>query len=293
MSFVKEYWKKIKRQSRFFFLVLISLTVIPVLSGWVGEVSKNYFKGECLTTAELRLFWVGLVGSILLVVFVVWMGKKLLPARVIDQTKDFRKRPVVIALLSPCDNLKLSDNGEWRVLDKKNNDMPHLLSGKTLHELVGNSSGLPLWNWQQTLRAAYYHQSDLKKLVLVGSLKGSGEKQQLDRADKFFSTYFSGKVAIMGSPAQSGGDYDLRWQADFEELDALIELLRDVLRTLHKNMANLSDEDIIIDCTGGYKVASIAAALVTLDRPDLMFQYVGNTGGVLGFNVAGHADVSA
>jgi len=160
---------------------------------------------------------------------------------------------------------------------------------------VDKDSGLPQWTWQQTLRAAHYHRDELKKLVLVGSLNGSGKKQQLDLAYKFFSTYFPNKVVIFGSPVQPSGSYDTRWQADFEDLDDLSELLRTILRELHKDTAGYTDHNIIIDCTGGFKVASIAAALVTLDRPDLMFQYVGtfeNAGRLIGFNVAGHEDVS-
>ena len=202
---------------------------------------------------------------------------------------------MVVALLSPCVNLKQSENGEWQVIEKRdNNEIAHPL-GKTLDKLVGKDSGLPQWPWQQILRAAYYHGDALQKLVLVGSLNGSGKKEQLDLAYEFFSTYFPGKVVILGRPALPGGNYDSRWQADFEDLEGLSKLLRTILRELYKDTNSYTDHDIIIDCTGGLKVASIAAALVTLDRPDLMFQYVGtgeNTGRLLGFNVAGHEDVS-
>lgn len=293
MSALEKYWEKIKRPSRIFLLVLLSLIVIPILSTWVGDGLKILIRGECLSVIDLKMFYGGIFGALVLAAWVTWMGQKLLPAHVIDQTTTFSKRPVVVALLSPCDNLQQTENGEWQVMDERNNNTPYSLSGKSLEELVRNDSGLPKWNWQQTLRAAYYHGGHLQKLVLVGSLNGSGKKEYLDRADKFFSTYFPGKIVIMGSPAQSGGNYDPRWQADFEDLDKLSGLLRNILRTLHKDTANYSDNKIIIDCTGGQKTASIAAALVTLDRPDLMFQYVGNNGHLIGFNVAGHEAASA
>lgn len=289
-------WGKARRYIGIFIWLLVPLAVIPVLAGWVGDVSETHFKGEHITGSDYWLFWSGLLGLLILAALIVWKGRKLLPVRVLEQTPSFYQRRVVVVLLSPCYNLEPLSDGSWQVRDERKEDKPKIaLLGKTLEQLVEKECGLPQWTWQQPLRAAHYHRVELKKLVLVGSLNGSGKKEQLARANEFFSTYFPGKVAIYGSPSQPGGDYDTRWQADFEDLSGLSNLLHNILRELHKDTARYTDRDIIIDCTGGFKVTSIAAALVTLDRPDLMFQYVGtgeNAGQVTGFNVAGHEHIS-
>jgi len=300
MSDSKNRLEKMKQGIRFFLFLLVPLTIIPLLSGWVTEVSMSYIKGGSLSIAEYRMFWAGLLGMFLLVAWIVWKGRKLLPARIIEQSKSddnppFDRRRVVIALLSPCNNLT-GCHENWSVEDK--DKVKHLLPTE-LGLLVekNNISKLPQWTWQQTLRAAHYHQCELEKLVLVGSREGSGTKAQLDLAYEFFSACFQGKkIEIFGKPTTHGGDYDESWQADFENLTELSELLRKILRQLQRGAPRYSDCDIIIDCTGGFKVASIAAALVTLDRPDLMFQYVGtaqNEGRLLGFNISGHEEVSA
>ena len=79
MSARKSHWEKMKRHSHIFLLVLISLIIIPMLSGWVGDVLKNYIKGECLSAAELWLFWGGIPGSLMLVALATWMGKNCCP----------------------------------------------------------------------------------------------------------------------------------------------------------------------------------------------------------------------
>lgn len=273
-----------------FLLLVLPLAVMPILANWVGDVGKGLLKDTALGgMGHAAMFWIGLAALLVLAALLLWMGHKLLPVNIIAQTPSFEQRRVVVALLSPCDVLEKTD-GKWQVNVK--DGQPIQLSCKTLEQLVDKNCRLPNMTWQQTLRAANYHRVRLEKLVLVGSLGGSGTKKQLDQAREFFSTWFPGKVVAYGSPVQADDDYDTRWQADFEDLAGLGKLLDNLLRELHKDTAGYSDRDIIIDCTGGFKTASIAAALATLHRPELMFQYVGtgeHAGRVTGFNVAtGH-----
>lgn len=270
-----------------FLFLLTPLAIVPILAGWVGDMAKDLVDGKSLSASGYWMLWSGLAGLLGAAALIVWKGRKLIPARVIEQTPSFDQRRVVIALLSPC-FLKPDDNGGWQMLDASGMRQ-WSTSGKTLDEIVRKDCVVQGFTWQQTLRAAHYHRTRLERLVLVGSINGSGKKDQLTLAKEFFSTYFPAKVVIFGSPTQPGAEYDTRWQADFENLDGLKGLLHNILHEVHKDTARYSDRDIIIDCTGGFKVASIAAALVTLHRPDLMFQYVGtgeHTGQVTGFNVA-------
>ncbi|MDP2834255.1 MAG: hypothetical protein Q8Q28_13370 [Pseudomonadota bacterium] len=287
-SCVKRAWHWIK----VFLFLLLPLAIMPILAGWVGDVSKDGLKGVELGAIDCWLLGGGLAGLVLLAILLVWKGRALLPAKVIAQTPAFEQRRVVVALLSPCDGLK-RPNGEWEFTPRDKPPIP--LAGKTLDELVDKSCVLPGLTWQQTLRAAHYHRTRLEKLVLVGSLGGSGSNAQLDQAREFFSTWFPGKVVVPGSPTRAGDGYDTRWQADFEDLNSLGNLLDNLLRELRKDTAGYRDRDIIIDCTGGYKVTSIAAALATLHRAELMFQYVGtgdHAGRITGFNVATEASLN-
>jgi len=129
----------------------------------------------------------------------------------------------------------------------------------------------------------------LKQLVLIGFLceKDSGTQEQMDLARAFFEQWFPGTIVIHGSPDRAGDAYDSRWQANFENLHDLGNLLNNILNKHRKS--GYQDRDIIIDCTGGYKVTNIAAALDALRLEELMFQYVAtgeHAGKITGFNVA-------
>lgn len=295
-------FRKISRHHlRLFTLLLIPLAAIPIFAGWVGDIAKDWLGGVELSGADPWMFGIGLGGVLVLALVILMTGRKLLGVEDIEESADVGARRVVVALLSPCKNLSPPGSGEdpsaWRVKDIRRSGTEAPLAGLGLAQVIdpeyrqSDGNPLPQWTWQQTLRAAHHHGETLERLVLIGSEGegGSGTTEQLDLADRFFSHYFSGKVHILGKPHRDGAGYDSHWQADFEKLDDLRRLLKRTLKDLQK--AGYADADIIIDCTGGQKTASIACALITLDRPDLMFQYVGTgpgprTGKVIGFNVA-------
>jgi hypothetical protein len=263
--------------------VCLTLAVIPILAGWVGDVSKNWLKGEDLKAAEYWLFAIGAILLPLLAFVVVRYGRKLVPTRIVEEEEDPEKRRVVIALLSPCENLRHVEGVGWQVTDKDGKAVT--LSGLPLDTLVAKDRGLPKWKWQQTLRAAHFHHARMEKLVLIGSLGGSGTEEQLGLAHRYFTDLFPGKVEVWGWPPT--GIVGAHTQpVDFENLGKLMAQLRGVI-SHQLDRAGYSEEDIVIDCTGGYKTTSIAAAMVTLDRPKLAFQYVGtgeHAGRVIAFN---------
>ncbi|MFZ1575897.1 MAG: hypothetical protein WAT36_11810 [Chromatiaceae bacterium] len=269
--------------------LLLALALVPILTGWVGDIAKDWITGTAPFPSNLWLLALAFALLVLAVLVLVIKGRKLLPPRVLEQSPSFEQRRVVVVLLSPCNNLRQADGGRWVVRDQTGTWIS--LEDKGLEDLVCKTPDLPQWSWQQTLRAAYYHRTRLERLVLVGSTgaKGSGTKEQLDLAKAFLTTWFPGKVMVYGEPTAPASDYDTRWQADFENLEGLERLLRNILRESRRDTAGFTDADIVIDCTGGLKVASIAAAMVTLDRPQLMFQYVGtgkHAGQVIGFDVS-------
>lgn len=264
--------------------VCLTLAVIPILAGWVGDVSKNWLKGEELKAAEYWLFAIGAILLPLLAFIVVRYGRKLMPARIVKQEDDPVARRVVIALLSPCENLRHVEGVGWQVADRTGKAVA--LSGLSLDALVAKDRGLPQWTWQQTLRAAHFHHARMERLVLIGSLDGSGTEEQLDLANRYFSDLFPNKVEVLGWPPNGVAGVHTQ-PVDFENLGDLMAQLRGVVSRLLNSSSSYLEEDIVIDCTGGFKTASIAAAMVTLDRPNLAFQYVGtgdHAGRVIAFN---------
>lgn len=284
--------KRALRFANIFLLLLVPLALLPILGGWIGDIAKDWIAGQA-PVSQSSLWLLGGSSFLLLVLagLVVSKGRMLLPPNVLVQSPEFEPRRVMIALLSPCRNLRETADGQWEVQDERTTGKPWVsLAGKTLEDIIGKQSNLPQWTWQQTLRGAAYHRASLQKLVLVGSSGpgGSGAGDQLDLCKGFLSCWFRGKVIICGEPQRAGDGYDTRWQADFEDLSGMTHLLRNILRKLRRDEPGLTDSDLVIDCTGGFKVASIAAAMVTLDRPKLMFQYVGtgaHAGDVIGFDV--------
>ncbi len=119
------------------------------------------------------------------------------------------------------------------------------------------------WSGQQMLRAIRTHRDTLERIILVGS--------QASATDAF--------VSLLTAYKEKGG---LRYGArtsvpvDFEDFDAVSNVLRGEIGRLRKE--GYVDADIVIDITGGQKPNSIAAAAVTLEYGDILFQYV-KTGG--------------
>ena len=282
-----------KHRIRLFIQLLLMLALLPVFAGWLGDVFKDWVGGQSLSQADPYLAIIGLVAILLIAWWMLKTGEELVGVANIEETSVVVPHKSVIALLSPCKNLVPPENGgdDWRVKDRSGREAS--LAGRTLDQITekeatdAQGQQLPQWTWQQILRAAHHHGNALEKLVLLGSTGGSGTDQQLRLARRFFKHYFPGKVMVMGLPEGDPDTSGAGWTADFEKLDDLSHLLLKTLKHLRKQQG-YQDKDIIIDCTGGQKIASIACALVTLDRPKLSFQYVGTgarTGRVIGFNV--------
>lgn len=269
-----------KDRLRIVLLIVLPLAVIPIAAGWTQEILKALMKGQ--ESDDLWLLWLSLALLAVAIFFLLRFGRRYLPARVLKYDRNFSSRNAVVAMLSKCDNLKVSGEGfviwEWVGIGKDRQPGKEVSLPLDIEHDTSTSADppLPQWTWQQTLRAAKRNRDSLQHIVLVGSTNGSGTKDQLSLCERFLRAYFP-DVKIEPLPAT----------ADFENIEQLMGLLKQAVG--HLNDVGYPDRDIIVDCTGGQKTASIAAALVTLDHPDLMFQYVGTGASadkVLGFNVA-------
>jgi len=126
--------------------------------------------------------------------------------------------------------------------------------------------------WEQLLRATREHLPRLQRVILIGSSGIDGTAASFEACRRMISHYFPGlKQANIQARA-----------ASFEELDDLLGVYRKIIVEEAQRKA-----EIMIDVTGGTKVVSVAAAMVTLEHPEIEFQYVETEGDkrVRNFNV--------
>ena len=285
-----QFAMKIWRTLKIAVVLLVLLSLVPILSGWLGDIGRDWINGTLPSARDCVLLMLAVVIILLFAYYLAHKSQQYLSVQKIKQSDKVKLRKVVITMLSPIKKpLQLiypADDGEPSAWMLTTPEKEISLLGLTLDDVVHKEADMLRLPWQQTLRAAHHHNEKLEKLVLIGSSGKTGSGTQLELAHDFFSYYFPDKVSIMGADIE-GKKFDLEWQADFENLDDLRELLAKTLKTLQKE--GYKQKDIVIDCTGGQKTASIAGVLMTLDKPDLACQYVrtdggDNTGKVLGFD---------
>ena len=124
------------------------------------------------------------------------------------------------------------------------------------------------WQWQpdrltQLLRAIREHQPRLQRVLLVCSSGTGGSAASFPACREMITHYF---------PQLDAARIEMR-EASFEALDELLALY-------HRIIAEEASRrrEIMIDVTGGTKVLSVAAAMVTLEHPEIEFQYVETAG---------------
>jgi len=120
------------------------------------------------------------------------------------------------------------------------------------------------WPWQQMLRGLRPHRKNdtLINVYLIGSSKTElpGTFDSLPNAVQMIKHYFPyATVECYEEPVH------------FEEFDAIVDVLSDVIRTLKSK--GYKEKQIIVDVTGGQKITSIAGAVVTFNS-GVTFQYV-------------------
>jgi hypothetical protein len=141
------------------------------------------------------------------------------------------------------------------------------------------------FSWEQMLRAVEVHykqlgiadSNHLRRLILIGSKGDNGTAHAFEDCRQMIRHYFP------GLPEKAVEQRD----ADFESLEDLIGVYRSIVGSEQERK-----NEIMLDVTSGTKVVSIAAAMVTLDHPEIEFQYVETHGSkqVRSFNVTTSMD---
>jgi hypothetical protein len=167
---------------------------------------------------------------------------------------------------------------------------------RELKELVQAATRKTTANWQQVLRGLCPHASYLSGVWLIGS---SGQADALrdakldelsidpddrEQLNKLGSRAFLPLLQrILGAyiPIDRIHIYDLtgRLSLDFEDSDALAETVRVVVQEIQRRDPSVRPSEIVIDCTGGQKTASIVGAAMTL-TDEVRFQYVTHAGAI-------------
>ena len=130
--------------------------------------------------------------------------------------------------------------------------------------------------WEQLLRALRKHVAGgkLRQVYLIGSPGERGTAAKFTECRDFLRLFY---------PSIAQESFHGK-EADFENIEELRSVYRDIIA-----QAGQDKSQIMIDVTGGTKVVSIAAAMVTMEHPEIEFQYIETKGSkrVRSFNVIG------
>lgn len=149
---------------------------------------------------------------------------------------------------------------KWRLEGEINGSVIHTIefTGKIKSDidLLDQIGGGLFWKWQQLLRALEPHTNHgvatVRDIVLIGT-----EKEYLILAKAFLGHYAHGcNIEVMTT-------------VPFEDFNQLMDRLRETIDGLSRHR----EQRIAVDITGGFKIASIAGAVLTLNRA-CVIQYV-------------------
>jgi hypothetical protein len=260
----------------------LSLTfAIILLQSWIadgikGEALFPWWPGGTLKPGGSDFFWCVTGMGLLSIVFAGFLYRRrrsFLPVQIQRIGQAGRVVPHALLVLTVSrpqwqwqpDQLKrvVESRVESRALPAT---LPEALAAMAA---LGEREKFP---WEQLLRAIQQHVPRLERLILIGSAGEKGTAASFEACRRMIVHYFPALDQAIIEPRETS----------FEALDDLLAVYREIIA----NEAGRKSE-IMIDVTGGTKVVSIAAAMVTLEHPEIEFQYVQTEGakGVRPFNV--------
>ncbi len=247
--------------------------------GWVGDAGK----GDCLNFFGLRacptkaaMDWPGFAAALVLfalgAIGIYFSTRNYLRVRELKLQKDIRGAKAIILAVSTLSR-GIAMGSKASAITKDG------ISVELTGDIDKDIDALePLnCNTQQFLRALAPHVATVERIVLVGS---PGEKGSA-RLRPAYAELVHRYLPTASIDCQSD-------EVDMEDLDAMRILIDDLCEALIQDHG-VAEDNIMIDVTGGQKTASIAAAIATLHRPRVRFQYVSTTlpFAVKAFNVVG------
>jgi len=253
-------------------LSFISVTLAVITLGWVGNLLQDNL--QLVDVLRCPSFWGNLTLSIFLFVLFTGLayrfGESLLPLRYLSKAHPPKPRKVLIIPLSPLNDS--SPKAATTVAVRA-----ALTKQPNLHAAIDHIKKLPAlarWNGDNFLRALAAHEGELEKVVMIASYNVFDAVNGRDDYEAILQQFF---------PVVA-----LHWQlTDFDDIDETYQLL--VSEIEQAVCGGYTNKDIMLDCTGGIKATSIAAALATLHYKEVEVQYVQtNTREVLAYNMQSH-----
>lgn len=236
---------------------IIPVFLMVVSGGWISAgLNGEVLFEQWHPVFQQFQFLTIIVSTIIFVISVIWLyhyRKYFLAVRTLEQVQT-RPHGVLIVFVSSSNPPVSGDFNDSIIVNGNSVTLTGDIE-KDIQELKNYK-----WNWLQMLRALRPHKEKLKLIYLIGSSGRNGSFEQLDMVEKFFSRYFPNVII----KRYNNG-------LDFEDIEEMIDTLRNLIRTLKKE--GNDEKDIIIDITGGQKTASIAGAVATLNS-NIKFQYV-------------------
>lgn len=278
MQKMPRWLKRIELKELDFYVVgLLAFVAMPMVSGWAADFVVQWWVNGA-EGSEWWLRWMILLGAGVVVLSyglykIKRFTRRFVSPNVRTIVGEVKRRQVVIAFLSRL-NVEIH---QIRRQDPANPVSPWIIGGSEVVSSLEQwaRSEKNLTNWQPLARAFYYHQQNggLKHVMLLTSKDGpgvndSGSHSQIGLAIELFSDLLNRDARSIVTVNR--GEY---CPVDFENLEEIVGALKRTLSHVNDNL-KIEDEQIVLDVTGGQKTTSIAGALVTLDRPGLMFQYM-------------------
>ncbi len=250
-----------KQLKKFPFVGLIPLLLTLITSSWVADGLKGeaLFSGWHPVFEQWRIHTV-LTSLVLFFLSFMWLyhyRRSFIGVRTLQQIKTTPCKALVLMVSKP-------NFGPLKKIFPLRIDANTELKGESLKDDIFALYEKDVQcNWRPILKGLIPHEQSLKYLYLIGSqtVDGvSGSFEVLEDVEFLIKRYFP---HVKTFKSKEG--------VNFEDLEALIQVIYEAIKELKRE--ELTEEDIVIDITGGQKTTSIAGAVVTLNS-SVRFQYV-------------------
>ena len=258
----REHW-----QDRLLKVYALGLALILLLSSsWAAD----YIRAAYDDSDEFDL--PGLVASVVLVLFSMWqlyrLRRRILSITATIEGDDPDPHEAGVFLVSLKWPLVSINDGT--LFFKTNTGEHEVQLSRTLHEDIGKVGHDQLnfnWPWQQLLRAIAPHVSSMTRICLVGSAKDNrsdGSFADLELCRQLINIYLPDvDITVIGP-------------VDFEDVMGVSRMVGKQLRKWVED--GIPSEGILVDITGGQKLATVGAAIATFYHQGVDFQYVSMDG---------------
>lgn len=260
-----QFWVRLRRWWKRLGKLIIPTAILPVATSWVADYGRELLQQGGLTARDWQLFIIALVVlSAAVIMLLMFAEQALVRISRIAMADYIRPHRIWVATVS-------RSSWQWQEGQIINNNQSiRFTAGKLDEALDQLKQCRPPWPWEQLLRGLRPHADVVEQVVLLVS---PGEKGSEGQAEDC-------KAALRFLLGLERAQFIIE-PCDFTRLDDLLKAYRKII--VHADDA----KEVILDVTGGTKIVSIAAAMVSLEHPEVEIQYVETEGEkrVLAFNV--------